>query len=129
MRDFRGLKAWQRAYTLSLDIYRATKAFPVDERFGLTSQLRRAAVSIGANIAEGCGHRSDREVGRFMQFALASASELEHELLLARDLHLLDSPMADDLIARTIEVRRMLTPIVARLQHHPPRPSSLATRD
>jgi len=127
MHDLRGLKAWQRAYTLSLDIYRATKTFPVDERFGLTSQLRRAAMSIGANIAEGCGHRSDREVGRFMQLSLASASELEHELLLARDLGLLDSDGATDLIERTIEVRRMLTPIVARLQRHPPRP--LATRD
>jgi len=89
MTDFKQLKVWRKAHEMTLDTYRVTAAFPREEMYGLTSQLRRAAASIGANIAEGCGRRSDGEMCRFLQIARGSASETEYHFLLARDLHLL----------------------------------------
>ena len=77
MQDFRNLKVWQKAHLMTLDIYRSTKAFPKDEMYGLTSQMRRSSVSIGANIAGGCCRRGDRDFGRFLQIAVGSAGELE----------------------------------------------------
>ena len=73
---------------MTLEVYKATQAFPKEERFGLTSQIRRASVSIGANLAEGCGRRSDGEMGRFVQIAMGSGAELSYHLLLAKDLGL-----------------------------------------
>ena len=89
MEDFRDLKVWTKAHDLTLNVYRSTRAFPKEEMYGLTSQIRRASASIGANIAEGCGRRSDPEMKRFVQIARGSASELEYHLLLAKDLQLL----------------------------------------
>jgi four helix bundle protein len=77
MKDFRNLEVWKLAHQLTLAAYRETRSFPTDERFGLTSQIRRAASSIPANIAEGCGRRGDAEFHRFLQMAMGSASELE----------------------------------------------------
>jgi four helix bundle protein len=84
--------------------------------FGLTSQVRRASASIGANIAEGCGRRSDAEFKRFLQIARGSASELECHLLLARDLRFLEPDQFNDLAAKVLEVQRMLASLVQRLQ-------------
>src|SRR5205823_2735755 len=92
-----------------------TRAFPKEEIFGLTSQIRRASASIGANIAEGCGRRSDREMKRFVQIARGSANELEHHLLLARDLQLLAVDQFKDLEAKTLEIQRMLASLSQRL--------------
>ena len=89
MQSFRDLKVWEKAHKLTLDVYRVTKAFPADERFGLTSQLRRACASIPANIAEGCGRSGGKELRRFLDIAMGSASEVEYHLLLARDLNYL----------------------------------------
>jgi four helix bundle protein len=89
--DFKNLKVWVKAHQLTLIVYRTTIAFPKEEIYGLTSQLRRAASSIGADIAEGCGRRSDGEMRRFLQIARRSANELEYHLLLARDLHFVGS--------------------------------------
>jgi four helix bundle protein len=89
MRDFRELQVWHKAHKLTLDVYQGTKAFPREELYGLTSQVRRAAVSIGANIAEGAGKNSRPELARFLQIAMGSASELEYHLILARDLRYL----------------------------------------
>ena len=86
MEDFKNLKVWSKAHELTIAIYKRTRTFPVDEMYGLTSQIRRASASIGANIAEGCGRRSDPEMKRFIQIARGSASEVEYHLLLARDL-------------------------------------------
>lgn len=77
MKDFRTLNVWQRACGLALDVYQHTAGFPVEERFGLTSQIRRSAVSVPSNIAEGCGRDGDREFARFLQVAMGSASEME----------------------------------------------------
>src|SRR5580692_474898 len=89
MEDFKKLKVWSKAHLLTLAVYEITRKFPREEVFGLTSQIRRASASIGANIAEGCGRRSDPEMKRFVQIARGSANELEYHLLLARDLQLL----------------------------------------
>jgi four helix bundle protein len=86
MKDFRQLQVWQRAHTFVLELYRETNSFPREELYGLTSQVRRASVSIPSNIAEGCGRRGDAKFARFCQIAMGSASEAEYQLLLARDL-------------------------------------------
>jgi four helix bundle protein len=89
MEDFKDLRVWAKAHELTLAVYQRTRAFPKEETYGLTSQLRRASASIGANIAEGCGRRSDAEMRRFVQIARGSANEVEYHLLLAKDLNLL----------------------------------------
>ena len=86
MQDFRKLVVWQKSHAVTLAVYRFTKAFPADERFGLTSQMRRAASSIGANLAEGSSRGSDTDFARFVQISVGSASEMECHLMLARDL-------------------------------------------
>jgi four helix bundle protein len=91
MQDFRDLKVWQRAHALVLQIYKASSRFPDHERYGLISQLRRAAVSIPANIAEGTIRASDQDFARFLQIAIGSASEVDYLLLLARDLEYANS--------------------------------------
>jgi four helix bundle protein len=109
MRDFRELKVWHKAHALTLDVYRVTQSFPRHELYGLTSQIRRAAVSIGANIAEGAGKNSSAEFGRFLQIALGSASELEYHLLLSRDLGYLIPEIYALLSQQTIETKKMLS--------------------
>jgi four helix bundle protein len=81
LKDFKDLKVWQKAHQLTILVYDALRHFPKDEIYGLASQLRRAAVSIGANIAEGCGRRSDGELVRFLQIARGSTAEVEHHLV------------------------------------------------
>ncbi len=92
MQNFRNLKVWERAHALTLDVYQSSKLFPREEMYGLTSQMRRASASIGANIAEGSCRRGDIDFARFLQIAAGSASELEYHLLLAHDLNLLQKP-------------------------------------
>jgi four helix bundle protein len=116
MEDFKNLRVWRKAHELTLIVYGKTMAFPKAEIYGLTSQLRRAAASVGANIAEGCGRRSDGEMNRFLQIARGSASELEYPLLLARDLHLLETVDFEDLDDRTLEVQRMLASLAASVK-------------
>jgi four helix bundle protein len=89
MRNYRDLVVWSKAHVLTLAVYRVTVAFPSDERFGLTSQIRRASASIAANLAEGCGRRSDGEMARFIPIAMGSGAELSYHLLLARELKFL----------------------------------------
>jgi four helix bundle protein len=115
MEDFKDLKVWTKAHQLTLAIYHCTRRFPRDEIYGLTSQIRRASASIGANIAEGCGRRSDPEMKRFIQISRGSASELEYHLLLARDLQLLTVEEFEDLEAKTLEIQRMLAALTQRL--------------
>jgi four helix bundle protein len=114
--DFRDLKVWTRAHELTVGIYRTTREFPREELFGLTSQLRRAASSIGANIAEGCGRRSDGDLTRFLHIARGSAVELENHVLLARDLDYLGTPKCDEFVKRADEIQRMLTAFIQQVQ-------------
>jgi four helix bundle protein len=114
--DFKDLKVWAKAHELTLVVYQQTRTFPRDEIYGLTSQIRRASASIGANLAEGCGRRSDPEMKRFVQIARGSASELECHLLLARDLQFLSGGEVEDLEPKILEVQRMLAALAQRLQ-------------
>ncbi len=115
MKDFRRLKVWHKAHQLVLAVYRGSAGFPSKERFGLTSQLRRACVSIPANIAEGCGRRTDADFARFIDYAMGSASEVEYHLLLAHDLGFLADDPYEPLHAQTTEVKRMLASFLAKL--------------
>ena len=115
MKDFRQLKVWEKSHQLALTIYRITASFPREETYGLASQIRRAAASIPSNIAEGCGRGGDPELARFCIIARGSASELEYQLLLARDLKLLDVNDYETLAQLTTEIKRMLTVLVQKL--------------
>lgn len=116
MRDFRNLQVWTKAHRLTLAVYATTAGFPRDELYGLTSQIRRSATSIPANIAKGCGRNGDAELARFMQIAMGSASELEYHLLLAQDLGYLEATDYEQLAEKTSEVKRMLAPFINRLR-------------
>ena len=129
MQDFRKLDVWRKAHALTLSVYAATSRFPRQEEYGLTSQLRRAASSIPANIAEGCGRGGSVELARFLQIALGSASELEYHLILAHDLHHLDEAAFNKLATDTSEVKRMLTGLRRRLIPARRAPQSLTTDD
>ena len=124
MKDFRKLMVWEKSHALAIEVYRATAGFPRGEVFGQTAQIRRACVSIPSNLAEGCGRRSDAELGRFGVIARGSASELEYQLLLARDLKYVDGPQAEALSGRVVEVKRMLAGLLSRLGGAGRRPSS-----
>ena len=116
MQSFRNIRVWEKTHALTLDIYRSSKAFPREEMYGLTSQMRRSSASIGANIAEGCCRKGDGELGRFLQIAMGSASELEYHLLLARDLELLNIIDYQRLATETVEVKRMLSSFIGKLR-------------
>jgi len=122
MRDFRRLHVWQKAHDRTLAVYRATAAFPADERFGLAAQLRRTAVSVPANIAESCGRHARRDEAHLLQIAFGSACELEAELLLARDLGYLEEGAFEPLSAALGEVKRMLGTLALRTLAQPPWP-------
>jgi len=116
LRDFKALKVWGKAHQLTLFVYKATSRFPREELYGLTSQIRRSAASVPANIAEGCGRNGGADMARFLYIALGSASELEYHLLLARDLALLERTEYDSLAAGVTEVKRMLASYIKKLK-------------
>jgi four helix bundle protein len=116
VKDFRDLKVWQKAHQLTLAVYRTTAAFPREELYGLTSQLRRACSSIAANLAEGCGWNGDMEFARFCSMAMGSASELEYHLLLAKDLKLIKPVDYQELDQQATELKRMLTALMQKLK-------------
>lgn len=108
MGDFKRLDVWRRSQKLVATVYRLTADFPAVERYGLSSQMRRAAVSISANVAEGCGRQGDVELRRFVRISLGSLSELECELLLADDLHYLETDACQRISTEIRLIRRML---------------------
>jgi four helix bundle protein len=116
MKDFKELIVWRKAHAVTLAIYSATRGFPKEELYGLTSQLRRSAASIGANIAEGCGRRSDGEMCRFLHIAYGSAAEVQYQLLLAHDLLMLEAGLFHQLDQDIDEVQRMLTALIQRVR-------------
>jgi four helix bundle protein len=116
VKDFRELIIWQRSHQLVLAVYRVTKSFPKEELFGLTSQLRRSAASIPANIAEGCGRDGDAELKRFLNIALGSACELDYHLLLASELGYIPLEDAQPLCAEVLDLRRMLGSFIQKLR-------------
>jgi four helix bundle protein len=116
MKDFRELNVWVDGYQLTLEIYRLTSNFPKDESYGLTAQIRRACISIPANIAEGCGRDGDAEFMRFLVIAMGSSSELECLLMLARDLRYLKGDDYESLSKRLTPLRKMLNGLIQKLK-------------
>jgi four helix bundle protein len=118
VQDFRNLKVWQKAHGLTLDVYRGTRGFPTDERYGLTSQLRRSSASVPANLAEGCARGGDIDFARFVSVAAGSASETDYHLLLARDLGYFSDDAYQPLFEQVTEVKRMLNSFERTLRGH-----------
>jgi four helix bundle protein len=116
MQDFRSLRVWQASHRLTCDIYRQTAAFPASETYGLSSQMRRAAVLIGSNIAGACGRGGTLEFARFLRIAMGSASELEYQILLARDLGFLTSEADIPLAQGVTDVKRMLAALIGKIE-------------
>ena len=112
MGDFRQLKVWKRAHDLALEIHRSTRSFPAAERYGLSAQIRRAAVSVISNIAEGCGRQSDRELAFFLRVARGSVRELESQLPLSRDLGYLGRDDWANLDAGIQDTSKMLNRLI-----------------
>jgi four helix bundle protein len=107
---------WHKAHLLVFLCYRITVAFPKQEIYGLTSQIRRCAASIAANIAEGCGKRGNGEFQRYLNIAAGSGSELEYHFLLARDLNLADDANYEQLNGGVVEIKRMLAALIRKVE-------------
>ena len=116
MRNYRDLQTWNKAHNLTLELYKLSRQFPKEEIYGLTSQLRRAASSIGANLAEGCGRQSNPEFARFVRISMGSASELDYHLLLSRDLGFLENTAYDRVSQSLTEVRKMLASLLSTVE-------------
>ena len=130
MRNYEDLEVWQKAHALTVKLYRITECFPRSEMFGLTSQIRRAAGSIGANLAEGCGRWGEAELAHYVHIAMGSASELHNHLRLAKDLGFLGPPDYANTIKDLTSVRQMLTAFLQAIRGvraaRKPEPASLA---
>lgn len=116
MQNPKNLDVTQFSLDLALECYRTTRHFPVEERFGLTSQMRRAAVSVGSNIAEGCGRATDREFRASLQVAYGSASELEFQVAVAKGLTLAPTAELYALEQRVVQVKRMLSRLIVAVR-------------
>jgi four helix bundle protein len=114
--SYRDLIAWQKAKILALNVYRCTRKFPKDEVYGLSSQMRRAAVSVPSNIAEGKGRYSHKEFVKFLYHARGSLLELETQLAIAHDLDYIGLPMFKSLESETEELGRILNGLIHRFQ-------------
>lgn len=116
MLNFKDLAIWQRSHKLAIDIYRATLKFPKEEIYGLTSQIRRAVASIPTNIAEGCGRRTNAELANFLNIASGSASEVEYEILLAKEVGYITAEQCELWTKEIGEIRSMLAAYMKRLK-------------
>jgi four helix bundle protein len=125
---FVGLEVWQKARLLAKDIYVVTRSFPREEMFGLTQQMRRAAVSILCNIAEGRGRRSRPDYRHFVLIARGSVFELQAQIIIASDVGYLEESTAKSLVKRTAEIARMLSGLVRYLDRPPNRQPLTANR-
>jgi four helix bundle protein len=114
--SYRELIAWQKAIRLVTEIYRATRQFPRDELYGLTSQLRRAAVSVPSNIAEGQARFSRKEFHHFLSQARGSLVEIETQLIIAQNLAYLPTQHSEPLLAQTAELGRILNGLIASIK-------------
>ena len=115
--DFKNLKVWQKAMSFAELIYKSTGRFPTSERYGLTSQIRRAVVSISANIAEGCGKSTKKDFIRFLHIAYGSVKEVENYLILASRLNYLNSNQVEEANLRCQEVSKMLFSFIRVLKN------------
>ncbi|MGB3467181.1 MAG: four helix bundle protein [Cyclobacteriaceae bacterium] len=115
MHNFKELNVWQKARKLTKSVYTLTENFPSDERFGIISQIRRSAISIPSNIAEGSSRNSNKDFIRFLRIAIGSSFELETQLILSFDLDLLEERKLEQVIIEINEVQKMLRGLEKRL--------------
>ena len=116
MQNYKDLKVWKKAHNYTLQVYEITKSFPKDEVYSLISQMRRAAFSIPANIAEGCGKKSQQEFAHFLNIALGSSNESEYYLILSKDLNYLKEKNYEELFSQINEIKAMLINLIAKVR-------------
>lgn len=116
MQNYKELKVWEKSHQLVLDIYRVTAKFPKEEVFGITSQVRRAAASIPANIAEGCGKKSRLDLANFLNISLGSANETDYFLLLCRDLKYISESEFSELENTINAIKAMLINLITKVR-------------
>lgn len=116
MQNFRNLDVWRKAFDFCSDIYATTSKFPYEEKFGITNQIRRAASSIGANIAEGCGRQSQKEFLQFLFNAFGSVKECEHFLLLSKRLSYVEDSEILPLLLKVEEISKMLNGLIGTIK-------------
>jgi four helix bundle protein len=116
VRNYRDLEVWDKAHRLTLDLYRKSRGFPKEEFYGLTSQLRRSAMSVGANLAEGCGRQTTAELARFVRISMGSASELDYHLLLSYDFGFLQPADYQKFTQELTRIRKMLASLLSTLE-------------
>ncbi|MCK4650184.1 four helix bundle protein [Candidatus Pacearchaeota archaeon] len=107
--NFKELKVWRKAIEIGKRVYEISRSFPDNERYGLTSQIRRAIVSVSSNIAEGCGRKTNRDFGNFLYIAMGSIREVQSQLFIAKELGYLDDVILDELDSELEELAKMLT--------------------
>lgn len=108
MRKFQDLTIWQRSHSITLKIYQVTDLFPGKEVYGITAQMRRSSSSIATNIAEGCGRNSNAEMKELLTISAGSASELEYQLILSKDLGYLSEAIFNEITNELVEVRKII---------------------
>ncbi len=120
MIDFKTLRVWEAFHEITLRVYKMTQQFPSEELYGLTVQMRRSAASVPTNIAEGCGRHTDPDLAKFLTIAMGSASELEYQLLLARDLKYIEPDDYQNIIQQLITAKRMLNTFLQKVRNRIP---------
>ena len=124
MTDFKTLRVWEAFHQITLCIYKITKRFPSEELYGLTSQMRRSSASVATNIAEGCGRHTDPDMAWFLNIAMGSASELEYQLLLSKDLAYIDQSQYQTIEKNLTTAKKMLNTLIKKVRdriEHPPK--------
>ena len=107
MNNYKELKVWQKSVDLAVDIYNATQGFPAEERYGLTSQIRRSCVSVPSNIAEGAGRNTPKDFNNFLGISYGSSCELDTQLIIANKVGFLDDTVLMDLSNQVMEIQKM----------------------
>lgn len=116
MNNFRELKVWQKSMKLITDTYLFTQKFPSSEMYGLTSQIRRSAISIASNIAEGCGRKSNKELSNFLSISLGSAYEFETQLMICKNLNFIDEKTFEDIESEIYHIQNMIVKLSASIE-------------
>ena len=117
MQDYKKLKVWELSHELTLMVYQKSSAFPKEEMFGLTSQIRRASSSIPTNIAEGCGRYSSKELSHFLNISLGSANETSYLLFLSKDLNYLTAEDFEILENKIEQIKAMLINLIGKIKN------------
>ncbi len=118
MQDFKKLKVWRKAHELTLLTYKAASYFPDEEKFGITSQMKRCSVSIASNIVEGSGRNLAAQCSHFLNIALGSACELQYQILLSRDLNIITESQHAEFDSLIIEIKKMIWSLNQSLRNH-----------